>query len=42
MESYVISFLISFIIATPISILWVRLIDKSNKITEKDEKETNT
>ncbi len=42
MESYIISFVISFIVATPISILWVYLIDKSNKILEQDEKETNT
>jgi hypothetical protein len=42
MESYIISFAISFIVSIPISILWVHLIDKSNKILEQDEKETNT
>ncbi len=42
MESYIISFAISFIVSIPISILWVYLIDKSNKILEQDGKETNT
>ena len=39
MKSYLLALLISFIIATPISILWVHLIDKSNKILEQDEKD---
>ena len=39
MKSYLIGFTISFILAIPISILWVHLIDKSNKILEQDEKD---
>jgi hypothetical protein len=39
MKSYLLALLISFIVATPISILWVYLIDKSNKILEQDEKD---
>ena len=34
MEGYI----ISFIVAIPISILWVYFIDKSKKILEEDEK----
>ena len=42
MESYIISFAISFIVSIPISVLWVYLIDSSNKILKQDEKEANT
>lgn len=38
MKSYLIAFLISLIVATPISIIWVYFIDKSKKILEEDEK----
>jgi hypothetical protein len=39
MKSYLIAFLISFIVATPISIIWVYFIDQSKKILEQDKKD---
>ena len=42
MKSYLIAFLISFIVATPISIIWVYFIDHSKRTLEQDEKEKET
>jgi len=39
MKSYLISFLISFLFATPISILWVYLITKQKEYNEKQKKD---
>jgi len=39
MESYIISFLISFLFALPISIFWVYLITKEKEHNEQQKKD---
>jgi hypothetical protein len=41
MESYLISFLISFLFALPISILWVYLITKQKEYNEEQKEKDN-